>query len=108
MVFPHNEAVANVAHKKRKGSSGAKNSKRSITGSNDPVPLQILPVLVHEDLATTANGPVHTEPGLQVTPRKKMAIKKKLTPKKKLQIAPDNTISLGSPAFNTRSKKLNM
>ncbi|GJM98881.1 hypothetical protein PR202_ga15929 [Eleusine coracana subsp. coracana] len=140
MVFPHNEAVANATHKKRKRSSGAKNNKRSasssgaknskrsasssgattssythvstsnrsITGSNDPVPLQVLPVPVHEDLATTANGPVHSEPGLQVSPRKKMAIKKKLTPRKKLQIAPANTTSPDSPASNTRSKKLNM
>jgi hypothetical protein len=40
----------------------------------------------------------------QASPRKKMAVKKKLTPKK-LQVAAARTTSPGSPSANTRSKK---
>jgi hypothetical protein len=51
----------------------------------------------------TGLGPVHTEPletiRSQSTPKKKMAIKKKLTPKK-LQIAADSTSSLNNPSLH--------
>ncbi|CAO2194441.1 unnamed protein product [Urochloa humidicola] len=113
MVFPHNEAVENATHKKkRKRSYSGVNKKkgpavttsiantvssRSVTGSNDPFPLQIeQPPIVHQDT-------VNYETTLQTVqaPRKKHAIKKKLTPKKvSVEVA-----NPASPASNTRSKK---
>jgi hypothetical protein len=78
---------------------------RSGTGSNDPAAIQVLaPAPFHEDLATTAIGPVQTEP-LDVmlplekaSPRKKMGVKKKLTPRK-LQVAAASTTSLGTECY---------
>jgi len=60
---------------------------KSVTGSNDP-PLQV------EHPAPSHSHTMHT-------PRKKCAIKKKLTPKR----APLDVTSPSSPASNTRSKK---
>ena len=130
MVFPYNEAVANATHttQKRKSSTKKSASKkkgpatttsisnasrcalktfslfnilaftttllidvlafhtRSVTGSDDPPPLQV-----------EHPAPSHTVQ----RPRKKCAIKKKLTPKR----APLDVTSPSNPASNTRSKK---
>ena len=70
---------------------------RSGAGSNDPLPLQVLqPVPLLQDTGC----PEATEHTVQ-TPRKKCAIKKKLTPRR----APVEVVSPSSPASNTRSKK---
>jgi len=75
---------------------------RSGTDSNDPVPLQSV------YLAQFREETVHTEPMEvilpQPSPRKKIGLKKKLTPKK-LSIVPAYPASPASPASNTRSKK---
>ena len=68
------------------------------TGSNDPLPLQVLqPVPLLQDTGC----PEATEHTVQ-TPRKKCAIKKKLTPKRAPAVV---AASPSSPASNTRSKK---
>ena len=59
---------------------------RSGTGSNDHVPLQVLPA-----------ASAHTT----LTPMKKCGVTKKLTPKR----VPVQVDSPASPAANTRSKK---
>jgi hypothetical protein len=72
------------------------------TGSNNPIlPIQVLPsVASHEGTTTTDTVPF--------SPRNKMAVKKKLTPRK-LQIAAASPTTPDSPSSNTRSKKqLNM
>ena len=67
-------------------------------GSNDPLPLQVLqPVPLLQDTGC----PEATEHTVQ-TPRKKCAIKKKLTPKRAPAVV---AASPSSPASNTRSKK---
>lgn len=67
---------------------------RSGTGSNDPVSLQTAFLQAfHEDSVVT----------IQTTPRRKMAISKKLTPKKVVTAA--NLSTPDNPALNTRSKK---
>ena len=63
---------------------------RSGTGSNDHVPLQVLPPVLPTASAHTV-----------LTPRKKCGVTKKLTPKR----APVQVDSPASPAANTRSKK---
>jgi len=63
---------------------------RSGTGSNDPVPLQVLPHVLPAASAHTA-----------LTPMKKCGVTKKITPKR----APVQVDSPASPAANTRSKK---
>jgi len=147
MVFPHNEAVVNATHKKRKRTSSTKAGvtkrkgtststststadtrytkcclklfsvsllyhvqsphqytfffafyTKSGTGSNDPLPLQVLqPVPLLQDTGC----PEATEHTVQ-TPRKKCTIKKKLTPKRAPAVV---AASPSSPASNTRSKK---
>jgi cell division protein FtsN len=75
---------------------------RSGTGSNNPpIPIEVLqPAPSHEDTTTTVMAPI--------SPKKKMAVKKKLTPKK-LQIVSASPSTPDSPSSNTRSKKkLNM
>ena len=67
-------------------------------GSIDPLPLQVLqPVPLLQDTGC----PEATEHTVQ-TPRKKCAIKKKLTPKRAPAVV---AASPSSPASNTRSKK---
>jgi len=66
------------------------------TGSNDPVPLQsVYLAQFHEETVQIEPMEVVLP---QPSPRKKIGLKKKLTPKK-LLIVP------ASPASNTRSKK---
>ncbi|KAG2579513.1 hypothetical protein PVAP13_6NG262600 [Panicum virgatum] len=117
MIFPHNEAVANATHKKKKRNSSTKigvtkrkepatttststadtRSTRSGTGSNDPLSIQaVQPAPILED----PGCPEAIEHTVQ-TPRKKCAIKKKLT----LRRAPVEVVRPSSPASNTRSKK---
>ncbi|CAN6216788.1 unnamed protein product [Urochloa humidicola] len=116
MVFPHNEAVDNATHKKRKrkpsSSAGVNKRKgpetttthngnsvstRSGTGSNDPFPVQMEhPPIIHQDA-----GSCEASQKTVQTPRKKRAIMKKLTPKR----APVEIANPSSPASNTRSKK---
>jgi hypothetical protein len=70
---------------------------RSETGSNNPIPIQVLqPASFHEDTIPTAMAPI--------SPKKKLAVKKKLTPKK-LQITSASPSIPDSPSSNTRSKK---
>ncbi|KAG2585923.1 uncharacterized protein LOC120672146 [Panicum virgatum] len=113
MVFPHNEVVANATHKKRKRTSSTKagvtkrkgtatstststadtRSTRSGTGSNDPLPLQVLqPVPLLQDTGC----PEATEHTVQ-TPRKKCAIKKKTYTK-------EGSCSCGSQPVQPRFK----
>ncbi|KAG2585250.1 hypothetical protein PVAP13_6KG380806 [Panicum virgatum] len=117
MVFPHNEAVVNATHKTRKRKSSTKTgvtkkkgpaittststadtrSTRSGTGSNDPLPVQVVypaPLLRDIGCPEVIEQTVHT-------PRKKCAVKKKLTPRRAPVVVP----SPSSPASNTRSKK---
>ncbi|KAG2535076.1 hypothetical protein PVAP13_9NG047273 [Panicum virgatum] len=117
-VFPHNEAGVNATHKKRKRTSSTKAgvTKRKGTSTNtststadtrstkfgigsiDPLPLQVLqPVPLLQDTGC----PEATEHTVQ-TPRKKCAIKKKLTPKRAPAVV---AASPSSPTSNTRSKK---
>ena len=70
---------------------------RSGTGSNDPLPSQVLqPVPLIQD-----SCPEATEHAVQ-TPRKKCAIKKNLTPKRAPAVV---AASPSSPVSKTRSKK---
>jgi len=70
---------------------------RSGTGSNDPLSIQaVQPAPILED----PGCPEAIEHTVQ-TPRKKCAIKKKLTPRRAPVVVP----SPSSPASNTRSKK---
>lgn len=78
--------------------------KRSGTGSNDPVPIQTVHLApFHEDCMTVETEPLETVVP-QATPRRKIGLKKKLTPKK-LQVAATSPSIPASPASNTRSKK---
>jgi len=70
---------------------------RSVTGSNDPLPVQVVypaPLLRDIGCPEVIEQTVHT-------PRKKCAVKKKLTPRRAPVVVP----SPSSPASNTRSKK---
>ena len=70
---------------------------RSGTGSNDPLPVQVVypaPLLRDIGYLEVIEQTVHT-------PRKKCAVKKKLTPRRAPVVVP----SPSSPASNTRSKK---
>jgi len=70
---------------------------RSGTGSNDPLPVQVVypaPLLRDIGCPEVIEQTVHT-------PRKKCAVKKKLTPRRAPVVVP----SPSSPASNTRSKK---
>ena len=72
---------------------------RSVTGSNDPVPLQIEQApIVHEE-----TGSYEASPQIVQTPRKKRAIMKKCTPRRAPIYA--DPAPPTSPASNTRSKK---
>lgn len=83
-------------------------SSRSGTGSNDPIPIQtvVLAPFTEDSTASVEIAPIQVMLP-QSSPRKKAAVKKKLTPKK-LQLAaasPATQVSPASPASNTRSKK---
>ena len=70
---------------------------RSGTGSNDPLPVQVVypaPLLRDIRCPEVIEQTVHT-------PRKKCAVKKKLTPRRAPVVVP----SPSNPASNTRSKK---
>ena len=76
---------------------------RSATGSNDPVPIQMVHTThhFHEDIGSQVQtDQVHTMLH-HPSSTKKSAIKTKLTPKK----LPVKTATPASPASNTRSKK---
>lgn len=79
---------------------------RSGTGSNDPIALQTVVLAPPIPEYSSATVQIEEEVVLQqaATPKKRMAIKKKLTPKRP-PAASANPACPTSPASNTRSKK---
>ena len=77
---------------------------RSRTSFNDSVSIQTMHLApFYEDSITIEIEPLETVLP-QASPRRKIGIKKKLTPKK-LQVAAASPSNPASPASNTRSKK---
>ena len=84
---------------------------RSRTGSNEPIPIQIVHLAPYNEDATVQHEPQEASTATFYTPRRKIGLKKKLTPRKDVYATPargTSTKALGDPsslAANTRSKK---
>ena len=84
---------------------------RSRAGSNEPIPIQIVHLAPYNEDATVQHEPYEASTAIVHTPRRKIGLKKKFTPRKDVFA----TLARGasskapadpsSPAENTRSKK---
>ena len=84
---------------------------RSRIGSNEPIPIQVVHLAPYNEDAAVQHEPQEASTAIVHTPRRKIGLKKKLTPRKDVSA----TLARGtsskapadpsSPAANTRSKK---
>ena len=84
---------------------------RSGTGSNEPIPIQIVHLAPYNEDVAVQHEPQEASTTTFHTPRRKIGLKKKLTPRKDVYTTPAGGTSIkalgdpSSPAANTRSKK---
>ena len=84
---------------------------RSGTGSNEPIPIQIVHLAPYNEDAAVQHEPQEASTATVHTPRRKIGLKKKLTPRKYVSATPARGTSNNAPADpsssaeNTRSKK---
>ena len=84
---------------------------RSGTRSNEPIPIQIVHLAPYNEDAAVQHEPQEASTATVHTPRRKIGLKKKLTPRKDVSATPARetsskvTADPSSPAANTRSKK---
>ena len=84
---------------------------RSRTGSNEPIPIQVVHLTPYFEDVAIQHEPQKASTATVHTPRRKIGLKKKLTPRKETYATLDrgtSTKALGdpsSPTANTRSKK---
>ena len=84
---------------------------RSRAGSNEPIPIQIVHLAPYNEDVAVQHEPQEASTTTFHTPRRKIGLKKKLTPRKDVYTTPAGGTSIkalgdpSSPAANTRSKK---